>query len=396
MEKPEMAKVGEIKVPKRTVRQHNPLFLDERYTGTEPKWDHDRAATFDSETFDHFLRKSLNYYNHFYNTKGTRKHLIEWLRRSNTLDKKTLDQYVKTADKHTPMTACSLAMANRAGMPLKDRHIEFIIECVNQAIALSIDDDPEDAPLQDKIAVPVMTIQERLNEKLSEFIGELEGRFDEVILNQATNGKVFEFLKTENVPGALVTKIRNHFQDRSDQLTVIQASTDPDHKESYKHYKAADWRRIQTWLASLMTDCDSYGQVKKAVRKTRTPKSLSKDKIVAKLKYQVEDKVLKLVSIKPVEIIGATELWCYDTKTRKLGRYIADSHAGSLSVKGTSIIGFDTVTSVSKTLRKPAEQLKLFIKATKPQLRKFMDSVTTTETKLSGRINDQVLLLKVV
>jgi hypothetical protein len=145
-----------------------------------------------------------------------------------------------------------------------------------------------------------------------------------------------------------------------------------------------------------MTDCDSYSQVKKAVRKTRTPKSLSKDKIVAKLKYQVEDKVLKLVSIKPVEIIGATELWCYDTKTRKLGRYIADSHAGSLSVKGTSIIGFDTVTSVSKTLRKPADQLKAFIKATKPQLRKFMESVTTTETKLSGRINDQVLLLKVV
>jgi hypothetical protein len=50
---------------------------------------------------------------------------------------------------------------------------------------------------------------------------------------------------------------------------------------------------------------------------------------------------------------------------------------------------------VSKTLRKPDQQLKEFMKASKVQLRKFLDSIKTTEIALNGRINEDTLLLKV-
>jgi hypothetical protein len=108
-----------------------------------------------------------------------------------------------------------------------------------------------------------------------------------------------------------------------------------------------------------------------------------------------EQKTLKLVSINPVDIIGAQELWAYNTKTRKLYKYIADSLHGPLGVKGTSLTGFDETKSVGKTLRKPEEKLKEFARASKVQLRKFLEEIKATETIGNGRLNSDTILLKI-
>jgi hypothetical protein len=132
-------------------------------------------------------------------------------------------------------------------------------------------------------------------------------------------------------------------------------------------------------------------KVNRAPRKT---KAVSKDKVVAKLKYKKSDEPLKLVSINPVDIIGSKELWVYNTKSRKLGRYVAGEF-NDLGVKGTSITGFDEHKSVMKTLRKPEEKLKEFKSAGKVALRKFLDDINATDTKMNGRINEEIVLLKV-
>jgi hypothetical protein len=67
----------------------------------------------------------------------------------------------------------------------------------------------------------------------------------------------------------------------------------------------------------------------------------------------------------------------------------------TLSVKGTTIIGFNENTSVCKTLRKPEEKLKEFKAAGKVQLRKFLEDINATDTKMNGRINEETILLKV-
>ena len=103
---------------------------------------------------------------------------------------------------------------------------------------------------------------------------------------------------------------------------------------------------------------------------------------------------MKLVSVSPTDIIGASELWIFNTKTRKLGRYVA-AEFNTLGVKGTSITGFDEFKSVQKTLRKPEEKLKEFKAANKVALRKFLDEINATDTKMNGRINEETVLLKV-
>jgi hypothetical protein len=118
------------------------------------------------------------------------------------------------------------------------------------------------------------------------------------------------------------------------------------------------------------------------------------EKIVAKLKYMKTNEPLKLVSINPADIIGTGELWIFNTKTRKLGKYIAKEF-NTLGVKGTTITNFDEFKSVQKTIRKPEEKLKEFKAAGKVQLRKFLDDINATDTKMNGRINEDIILLKV-
>jgi len=103
---------------------------------------------------------------------------------------------------------------------------------------------------------------------------------------------------------------------------------------------------------------------------------------------------LKLVSINPEDVIDCKELWVYQTKYRKLGKYIAQSHS-TLGIKGTTIVGFDVNGSVQKTLRKPKEQLAEFKKAGKVKLRTFLEDVKAVDIKLTGRINKDTILLKV-
>ena len=132
----------------------------------------------------------------------------------------------------------------------------------------------------------------------------------------------------------------------------------------------------------------------KVNRAPRAKKPTDKVKVVSKLKYLKQDEKLKLVSINPIDIIGSKELWVFNTKTRKIGKYVAGEFA-ELSVKGTTIVGFDENKSIQKTLRKPEEQLKEFKAAGKVALRKFLDDIKAVDIKLNGRINEETILLKI-
>jgi hypothetical protein len=135
-------------------------------------------------------------------------------------------------------------------------------------------------------------------------------------------------------------------------------------------------------------------QEAKVNRKPRKTKVVPKDKLVAKLKFMKSNEPLKLVSINPADIIGTKELWIFNTKTRKLGKYVA-AEFNDLGVKGTTITGFDEFKSVQKTVRKPEEKLKEFKAAGKVQLRKFLEDINATDTRMNGRINEDTILLKV-
>jgi hypothetical protein len=85
----------------------------------------------------------------------------------------------------------------------------------------------------------------------------------------------------------------------------------------------------------------------------------------------------------------------YNTKTRKLGCYVADD-AGGLSVKGSSLLNFTESKSVSKKLRKPEATLPEVLKGGKVYLRNALDNIKAVATPLTGRINSDTILLRIV
>jgi molecular chaperone GrpE (heat shock protein) len=391
-----MATVAGIKIKTKQTKVRNPAFHDEKYTGGEPDWSEDDVNLSDAD-FDHKLRQSFYYYNYYYSQKDARKNVIEWLKlRPKEYTKEQVRAFERTSDKSIPMTACSLIMANvRANMPLKSRHLEFLSECILDAISKADPEPVEVATVEDKPVYKAPTIQDRLNEKTSEIIGELEGHYDDAVRNVKTNFKPYDFLVANNVVQSQIAKYEELYANRASELELARGRTEEQLVEGYKHYKAADFKRIIGWIDDLLAALEQYKSVKKASKKARVKKAPSKEKLIAKLKYAKTDPVLKIVSINPAEIVGASEVWVFNIKTRKLGRYVAGSYQ-TLSVKGTSIVNFDEQKSVSKTLRKPEVALKEFAKAGKVQLRKFLDDIKATETKMNGRINPDVVLLKAV
>ncbi len=119
------------------------------------------------------------------------------------------------------------------------------------------------------------------------------------------------------------------------------------------------------------------------------------EQVVANLKFCKTDDSLGIVSVPPAQIIGAQAMYVYNTKTRKFGQYIALNSEG-FGVKGTTVTNF-TDKSVQKTLRKPAEQVKAFkdMNTQKRCQTWFEKEVKTTEIKLNGRFNEDVVILKV-
>jgi hypothetical protein len=387
-----MATVAGVKIKIKAPRATRIAFADEKYTGAEPEWSAE-AADWDNEKFDNKLRKSFYYYNYYYSQKDCKKYVVEWLQKNSKLSAEEIRTFNRAGDRMLPMTVCSLIMAHRQGMPFRGRHIEFILTSVQDVIDKA---EPEEIVA---VATPEQvahrpTIQDRLNEKTSELIGELEGMFDGVVANTAEKFKPYDWLTNNNVVQSQLGKYASVFGKHRAELVEAQSKKDDQLKEAYSFLKPADYKRIFAWIDELLAGIEQYRGVKKATKKARVKKAPSKEKLVAKLKYAKDDKALKIVSVNPADIIGSAELWIYNAKTRKLGKYVAASYK-QLSIKGTSIEGFDTDKSVAKTLRKPEEQLKEFAKAGKIALRTFLKDIKAVEIKLNGRINEDTLLLKV-
>jgi len=386
---------------KKKAKVSNINFSDEKYTGTEPIWDYDRALTFSDEEFDHHLRKSLRYYNYYYGPKDLKKYVVAWLRQHegdsgvHKLDKTTIDLYARSADTLTPFTVCALVKANERGMPLRDKHVEYILDAVHRVLEMRADDEEVDEKKDTKKSeIRVPTIQDRMNEVAKKHILYFEILEDALFAGETVDPKAYEYLVKNLVPQALISKISAVFEPRHAEIKEARRGECEQLKEAYSFMKAADYKRYDAFYEKLFQDLAAYNQTKKATKKAAVRKPPQKEKLVKSLKYLKQDTALKIVSINPVDIVGAEVLWVYNVKNRKLGKYVAEAMGGVLGVKGTTITGYDANKSTQKTLRKPEEQIKQFLASSKVELRKYLENIKTTEIKLNGRINADTILLK--
>jgi hypothetical protein len=259
--------------------------------------------------------------------------------------------------------------------------------------------EPEEGAVEVKPAVVQPSIQERLRDAAARMTEEIEDALEAFAQDpESFDPKAFKLLnllRGKQAKAAHARVIKDFYVRQHDELVEASQGKCEQLKEAYSHLSKANMKKITLFYSEILSACDMLAQEAKVNRAPRKSKAKPVEKIIAKLKFMKQDDKLKVVSINPADIVGAKELWIFNAKTRKLGKYVAKEFS-ELSVKGTSIINFDEHLSVQKTLRKPEEQLKEFKGAGKVALRKFLDEIKAVDIKLNGRINEDTILLKVV
>jgi hypothetical protein len=369
-----------------------------------PKWDEHESMTADQ--FSKHFRDSMTWYRLESSGKELKPKVINWMG-ANGYPKDVIKAFKDTKDNRCSITVGAIAANLLKGMPAHRADFNEgrnTAEWLSKAIAKIIDEgkDDEQEPEEGQEVKPVVagpSIQERVRDAAYAMTEEIEDAIESFSADpDAFDPKAFKILnllRGRQVKAAHARIIKNFYQRQHDEFVEAATTKDEQLKEGYSHLSKANLKKITTFYSEILSACDMLAQEAKVNKKPRAKKPTDKAKLVAKMKYLKQDDKLKLVSINPIDIIGSKELWVFNTKSRKLGKYVAGEFS-ELGVKGTSITGFDEHKSIQKTLRKPEEQLKEFKAAGKVALRKFLDDIKAVDIKLNGRINEEVILLRLV
>jgi len=367
------------------------------------------CEAWDENQFLRYFHSAMKYYRMETSGKELKAKVIDWMGK-NGYDKKTIASFKKTKDNRCSLTVGSIAACLLKGM--QSTRPDFnngrdTATWLGAEIAKIIDEGKNDidedavkaAADANKAVVYVPTIQERTREAAMKMTEEIENAYESYQTDpEAFDPKAFKvlnLLKSQQAKAAHARIIRDFYaRDLAELEELASGNGDEQLKEGYKHRSRKQIKNFIQFLTEVQTACTMLMQEAKVNKKPRKTKTVPAEKVVGKLKYMKTNEPLKLVSVSPADILGAGELWVYNTKTRKLGKYVA-AEFNTLSVKGTSIVGFDENKSIQKTIRKPEEKLKEFKAAGKIALRKFLDDINATDTKLNGRTNEDTILLKV-
>ena len=359
-----------------------PKFADEKYLGSEP------TVTEDSTQAE--LAVAYNWFNYFYNSDDAKSFTISYLKSIN-YDKEIIRKIsnVKSVELHSMGWNCRLL---HTGSSLPDG----IWDSIEQRIKDLAEEVLEDAEgEEDQPQTKVVSIQDRIANRASELIGELEGELDVFYKEGVIQFDVKKWALEKAIKPPVAKRITDHFRPQYEEITEAIKGEDPDLVEGYKKWRKPVLKIMALFIKRILDHLDETSAAHVSIRKPRKKKEKPAHVLVSKLKYKVEDKDLNITSIQPKDIIHAQQLWVYNTKYRNLSVYNALGNSG-LSVRGTTIIGYDQDTSTTKKLRKPEQVIPVVLNEGKVGLRKIMSGIKTTETKANGRMNEETIILRVV
>ena len=373
------------------VKALNPRNPDTQYMGSEPLFvlQPDPGMRFTA------LSNAFTWYNCFYGKKDAKELMCQYLELSDrTVEAKIMR---KVTDSEFINTYGWLARMKLRGLELNEsentkfeNEVSRLLKALHKPEVVETSSEVVEAPNRPNI-------QDILREKAKDAAGELEAVFDEFVTEGKTKSKTMDLVSKFNVMPQHISLIAEIWKRKQTEFADLQEGKDKQLVEGYSHLTKIQVRNTVKFIEQVLTDLNAYISVKKASKAPRQRKAVPVEKIVAKLKYlkTFKDVTAKidLVSVSPVKLHGASEAWVYDTAKRKLHHYIADEYSKSFTVKGNTLLGFDTTKSEVKTLRKPGEQIKE-VMGSKPAARKYFNDIKAVATTPNGRFNESMIILK--
>jgi len=362
--------------------------LDEIHYGPEPHAEDTRNE-----------HACLNWYNYMSDNKSCGEWLSEWMKERGY--EKEHYMGVKRLS-YVPRTAAALARMQSIAVPcmfkdnlLNPQSTAFIKEHVKKCIndiksSKSIKEDF----YKTKKSKPKLSIQDRIQNKADEYAGEIEYKLDCYLDNPKKNTfDVFTYLTEEQVSGPVAVKVGDNFHNLEKELQEALEGTCDQLKEAYSYLSKKGLKDYYKFVASITTGCDKYADGKKKQRKTRRKKVYTATEQTKKINYKITDTEYHLTSLNPELIVGAMQLWTFNTKTKEVTKFVAEDRGG-LGVKGTTIQKFNNLSAMKKIGNKTEYFLDRIQEGGKIVLSKVLDEINTKSSKPTGRINEHTILLR--
>jgi hypothetical protein len=366
--------------------------------GPEPHWTDQFDITVDE--FNARIGRALTWYGYFFERKSSAKIVSEYMK-ANDYSKEDMAALKKAEDWRIGCTTVSLCRMIENGLTRDDGKTDyknFISKNIAEVVRIGYskkEEEIEESNKEDSKPKPP-SIQERMAGVAREHVSEIDVHIDDF----PTNGykgefDSYEYCKKNTINAPIAKKMLDMLRGEVEEIEEALEGKCEQLVEGYSHIKKTNLKRYAKFLRSIYDGIERYASNTKTVRKPRKTKAKPVHKVVEKVKYLKESTEYKIVSVDPTKIVGASQLWAFNAKTRTLWLYNALSRDG-LSVKGTTLVGYDPETSIGKRLRKPEEVITRLLGGGKIVLRKLMDEINAVEKAANGRINDQTVLLRVI
>ena len=237
------------------------------------------------------------------------------------------------------------------------------------------------------------SVQENINNKVQLLLAEVDYAID---VWDVEPFDMYKYLTENQASAAVAKKIPEEYQELIDEVHEATFGKSKQLKEGYNHMTKSEKTAFINFVKRIQTDSERYAENHKPVRKAKKAKVISAQQKVSKLNFLQEDVDNKITSIEPSKIVGAEILYLFNAKTNQL-IYYHSMDRGGLDVTGTTIKNFDTDKSAVKKLgAKTTHFLDRVLDGGKIVLNKIMNEINSKAGEVTGRVNNNMIILKVI
>lgn len=353
--------------------------INVKYMGKEPIFTPGHKMSY----IEHAL--AYNWYNMMSDTEEAREFLVTYLEETNRSEE--AEQISFIPDNYLPPTICWIARMKLNGLIVPENTDEYFERVLKKTITNHTDIKASTAVVNSE----KLSVAEYSRIKVIDFCSDLE---DDIMAG--TSFSMYDRLKAVDFPSKLTSRVRYFFEPLLDEVQGALDKSDPDLVEGYSRYTTKQLKAKVAVLSQLIDDCERYGSNTKKSKAPRQKKPLSVEKKFKHFKYKVEDEDLKIASAKVTDIVGAQEVWMYNTSMKQL-TVLRALDRGGLDIKRSSIIGYDYTCSYTKRAGRNIETtITTITTGGKVALRKLMEEITSSEIELSDRSTANTIILRVV
>lgn len=199
------------------------------------------------------IATALNWYNANKDAKASARYIAEYAKKNKIKGKLDTSQSFQVTGFICRVISRGTIVSDELAQQTKAKVIELMTQ-----------DDKDDT--QDDLNVYIVSIQDRMKEKVSEIAGDLEGAIDDYILSKFTKTPSAYGVMHGRVKGKHAKMLVPIFEKRRDEYQEVLDTEDKELKEGYSNFSRVELKKLVSFCNLIIEDAMKLGNESKKVK----------------------------------------------------------------------------------------------------------------------------------